>query len=51
MDENYVINRTQMVNGHRFIAYFGNRHTLIEYGNYKGFYVMLICLLVSEIFF
>ena len=51
MDENHVINiNRQITNDTRYLAYFGKRHTLIGYGRYKSYYVILLCSLKSETF-
>ena len=51
IDETHVINiNRQITNDSRYLVYFGKRHTLIDYGRYKSYYIILLCSLKSESF-
>lgn len=51
MDENHVIGLDrQITNDERYIAYVGKRHTLIDYGKYRSFYIFVFCSLKTDTF-
>lgn len=51
MDENHVINLDrQIINDERYIAYVGKRHTLVDLGKYRSFYIFVFCSLKTDTF-
>lgn len=51
MDENHVISLDrQITNDKRYIAYVGKRHTLVDYGKYRSFYMIVLCSLKTDTF-